>query len=116
MVEGRCAIVSKWLLVIFNIVFCVSVILQCSIVWWSVLRDVTFLFQFIGGGLIITGTYAYIQLKDYTNFFGDVNINAPAMVMITFGVITFGIAAIGCVGAMKESPCFLYTVRSSIIL
>jgi len=83
--EG-CASCAKWCLIIFNILFCL-----------------------IGIALVAVGIYAYITLRDYLNILGDSSINAPAIVLIVFGVITFIIAALGCFGACKESPCLLFT-------
>lgn len=83
--EG-CASCAKWCLIIFNILFCL-----------------------IGIALVAVGIYAYITLSDYLNILGDSKINAPAIVLIVFGVITFIVAALGCFGACKESPCLLFT-------
>lgn len=83
--EG-CASCAKWCLIIFNILFCL-----------------------IGVGLVAVGIYAYITLRDYLNILGNPMINAPAIVLIVFGFITFVIAAMGCFGACKESPCLLFT-------
>ena len=69
-----------------------------------------FVLQLIGVALVAVGIYAYITLRDYLNILGDARINAPAIVLIVFGVITFIIAALGCIGACKESPCLLFTV------
>jgi len=88
--EG-CASCAKWCLIIFNILFCL-----------------------IGVALVAVGIYAYITLRDYLNILGDARINAPAIVLIVFGVITFIIAALGCIGACKESPCLLFTFAAIV--
>jgi len=90
--EG-CASCAKWCLIIFNILFCL-----------------------IGVALIAVGIYAYITLSDYLNILGDAKINAPAIVLIVFGVITFIVAAMGCFGACKESPCMLFTFAAIICI
>lgn len=59
--------------------------------------------------MIVAGAYAYVQLSDYLDIVGNPMLNAPAIVLIVFGVITFIIAAIGCIGACKESSCLLFT-------
>lgn len=59
---------------------------------------------------MIVGTYAYIQLKDYKHFFGDINIYVPVIVLILFGCVTFAVAGIGCLGAFKERSCLLFVV------
>lgn len=84
-VDG-CAGCAKWCLIIFNVLFCL-----------------------IGIGLVAAGVYAYVALKSYLDIVGNPMINAPAIVIISFGCITFLIAAIGCIGACKESSCLLYT-------
>jgi len=90
--EG-CASCAKWCLIIFNILFCL-----------------------IGVALVAVGIYAYITLSDYLNILGDSRINAPAIVLIVFGVITFIVAAMGCFGACKESPCLLFTFAAIICI
>lgn len=70
-------------------------------------------FQLLGLGLIVAGVYAYIELRTYLDLFGNEALNAPAIVLIAFGCITFIIAAIGCIGACKESSCLLLTVSSA---
>lgn len=59
---------------------------------------------------MIVGTYAYIVLKDYEQFFGDVNIYPPAIVIILLGCLTFAVCGVGCLGAFKESPGLLFAV------
>ncbi|XP_067929170.1 leukocyte surface antigen CD53-like [Watersipora subatra] len=84
--EGCCANFAKVLLIVFNSIFCL-----------------------LGIGLIAGGIYAVIKLRDYLNILGNNSGNAVAILIIVFGVITFIIAAIGCLGACKESPCLLFT-------
>lgn len=83
--EG-CAACAKWCLIVFNVLFCL-----------------------LGLGFIAAGVYVYVALREYLDFLGNENVNAPAIVLIVFGCITFVIAAIGCIGACKESPCLLFT-------
>ena len=68
------------------------------------------LLQLIAVGMIAAGAYAYATLSKYLDFFGNEKVNAPAIVLIVFGAITFLIAALGCIGACKESACVLFTV------
>ena len=66
--------------------------------------------QLLGIGMLAAGIYAYIALSDYFDFLGQKNVNIPAYLLIGYGCLTVVIAAIGCIGACKESPCLLFTV------
>lgn len=64
----------------------------------------------MGIGLLVAGIYSYVALREYLDFLDNPNINIPGIVLIVLGCLTFIIAAIGCIGACKESPCLLFTV------
>lgn len=68
------------------------------------------MFQVFGALLIGLGVYVQAELNQYLDFFEAGVANGPAVVLITFGAITFVVAFFGCCGAIKENHCMTITV------
>lgn len=67
-----------------------------------------FVFVLTGIALIGMGAYIQIEMTQYIDFIGDQYLNT-GVVLIIVGVIIFGIAFLGCCGAMKHNACMLLT-------
>jgi hypothetical protein len=67
-----------------------------------------FVFVLTGIALIGMGAYIQIEMTQYIDFIGDQYLNT-GVVLIIVGVVIFGIAFLGCCGAMKHNACMLLT-------
>lgn len=67
------------------------------------------LLQISGLGLLIAGIVVLNDVMDFNHFL-DQRITAPPIILIVTGLIIFGIAFLGCYGALKESPKLLMMV------
>jgi len=72
------------------------------------------LFLVFGALLIGLGVYVQAELNQYLDFFEAGVANGPAVVLITFGAITFVVAFFGCCGAIKENHCMTITFAALI--
>lgn len=59
--------------------------------------------------LIIIGTTLRTMWSNFTFFF-DFNFTSPSMMIIVTGCLLMIVALFGCMGAMKESTCFINVV------
>jgi len=87
MAANCCESLAKCIIILFNIVFCITGLL-----------------------LICVGGYVQVSAGNYSDFQGEgfPTLNTPIAIIIV-GVIIFVIAFFGCCGASKENKCMLYT-------
>jgi len=92
MAANCCESLAKGIIILFNIVFCIT-------------------------GLFLIGVGAYVQIaaESYLDFLGVSYVNTP-IILIVVGVIIFVIAFLGCCGASKENKCMLYTYSTLLTL
>lgn len=67
-----------------------------------------FVFVLTGIALIAMGGYIQSEMTQYLDFIGSQYLNT-GVVLIIVGVVIFGIAFLGCCGAMKHNACMLLT-------
>eukprot|EP00794_Sanderia_malayensis_P018200 gene18200-20016_t len=74
------------------------------------------LFLLAGLGLLGVGGYIRYASKDYDSILGKDGLATPANLLIAVGAAVFLVAFVGCIGAIKESKCFLIMYIIFVVL
>ena len=81
----------------------------CALVYKFLVLSFNVVFFLIGCAIIGLGTYMYLKMEDYLSFLGGTGFITSSIVLIVIGVIVALVSFMGIFAACLKNRCMLYT-------